>query len=256
MATATHFYDALSADYDLFVDWPARLAYELPWLERQLRVAGAHEVLDVACGTGQHAMALAERGFDVTGVDFSPAMITRARERAAERGVDARFEVLGFGGLSAGLARRYDALLCLGNSIPHMTDSDSLAAGLADFGRVLRTGGLLVLQQRNFDRVLARQERYMPPQSAIRGDDEWLFVRFYDMDGADLRFNLLRFHRRGGASWEWRAEETRLRAWRHAELTAALQAAGFSDEQSAGNLAGDPFDRVASGDLVFCAKRP
>ncbi len=57
----------------------------------------------------------------------------------------------------------------------------------------------MILQQRNFDRVLARQERYMPPQAARRGDDEWLFVRYYDFEGADLRFNLLRHHRHGRA---------------------------------------------------------
>lgn len=253
MTDATRFYDALSADYDVFVDWPARLAYELPWLEEQLRLAGARRVLDVACGTGQHALALAERGLEATGVDISPAMVARAKEEAARRGAAARFEVLGFGGLAAGLPERFDALLCLGNSIPHLVDAAALAAGLADLRRVLRPGGLVILQQRNFDRVLARQERYMPPQAARRGDDEWLFVRFYDFEGADLRFNLLRHHRHGRAPWEWHAEQTRLRAWQHAELTAALADAGFRGLQAYGNLAGEPFDPAQSSDLVLVA---
>ncbi len=255
MTNAAHFYDALSVDYDVFVDWPARLAYELPWLEQQLRAAGAHTVLDVACGTGQHVLALAEHGYSVTGVDISPGMIARARELAAEQRVAARFEVVGFGALAESLGGPYDALLCLGNSIPHLTDSTALTAALADFRRVLRAGGLLILQQRNFDRVLARQERYMAPQSATRGDEEWLFVRFYDFSGADLRFNLLRCYRRGKGPWDWHAEETPLRAWRYAELTSALASAGLRNVTAVGNLAGDPFDMAQSGDLVLLARR-
>jgi hypothetical protein len=45
-------YDDFSSDYDRFVDWPGRLAAELPFIERQLRAVGARRVLDAACGTG------------------------------------------------------------------------------------------------------------------------------------------------------------------------------------------------------------
>ncbi len=45
-------------------------------------------VLDLGCGTGANAVYLAEKGFDVTGVDFAPIALDRARERAAEAGVE------------------------------------------------------------------------------------------------------------------------------------------------------------------------
>ena len=43
-------------------------------------------ILDLGCGTGRHAVEFAKRGFDVTGVDFSEAMLSRARERANAAG--------------------------------------------------------------------------------------------------------------------------------------------------------------------------
>ena len=50
-------------------------------------------LLDAGCGTGENALLAASRGADVTGVDVAPTAIARAREKAAERGLTARFEV-------------------------------------------------------------------------------------------------------------------------------------------------------------------
>jgi cyclopropane fatty-acyl-phospholipid synthase-like methyltransferase len=50
-------------------------------------------VLDAGCGTGEQALLAAAHGADATGVDISPTAVARARARAAERGLSARFEV-------------------------------------------------------------------------------------------------------------------------------------------------------------------
>jgi SAM-dependent methyltransferase len=51
------------------------------------------KVLDVGCGTGEHTILFTRLGYDVLGVDFSPHAIEQARANAADKGVDARFEV-------------------------------------------------------------------------------------------------------------------------------------------------------------------
>jgi SAM-dependent methyltransferase len=51
------------------------------------------KVLDVGCGTGEHTILLARLGYDVVGIDFAPNAVEQARANAAEKGVDARFEV-------------------------------------------------------------------------------------------------------------------------------------------------------------------
>jgi cyclopropane fatty-acyl-phospholipid synthase-like methyltransferase len=50
-------------------------------------------VLDLGCGTGDNALFLAGRGHEVVGIDFAGAAITKARVKAAERGVSATFLV-------------------------------------------------------------------------------------------------------------------------------------------------------------------
>ncbi len=54
----------------------------LRWREIERHLAGVHTVLDVGAGTGAFSIPLAQRGFAVTHVDFSPAMLDLAREKA------------------------------------------------------------------------------------------------------------------------------------------------------------------------------
>ncbi|MBF0215849.1 MAG: class I SAM-dependent methyltransferase [Candidatus Omnitrophica bacterium] len=50
------------------------------------------KIIDIGCGTGRHAIELTKRGYKVTGVDLSESQLTRAREKANERGVTIDFE--------------------------------------------------------------------------------------------------------------------------------------------------------------------
>ncbi|MBC7227629.1 MAG: class I SAM-dependent methyltransferase [Thermoflexales bacterium] len=246
-------YDDFSADYDRFVNWPARLAAELPFVIGQ--VENLSYILDAACGTGMHAVALAQRGWRVAGADPSPGMIARARANARAAGVDVRFEVAGFGELRARLGGSFDGLLCLGNSLPHVLTPEGLRAALADFAACLRPGGLLLVQNLNYDRILARRERWMEPQAHREGEQEWLFLRFYDFDPDGLlTFHILRLHRAGGL-WEQRVLSTRLRPLRQAELTAALEETGFGAITLYGDMQGSPFDPDHSPNLVVVAAK-
>ncbi len=116
-------YESFSNDYDRFVNWDNRLAGEMPFLEGMLNGMGQNgdlpRVLDAACGTGMHAVALAKLGFQMTGADLSGGMIERARANAAEAGEAVRFKTAGFGHTRP-LAQYFDAILCLGNTLPHL----------------------------------------------------------------------------------------------------------------------------------------
>jgi len=254
-------YDAFSLDYDRFVNWPARLSTEMPFIEQQLQAvsdggkAPLH-VLDSACGTGMHAIALAQRGYAAAGADLSAPMIERARANATAAAAPVRFETAGFGELAGVFSRRaFHALLCLGNSLPHLPGEAELAAALEDFAACLRPGGLLLIQNRNFDAVLARRERWMEPQAHREDETEWLFLRFYDFDPDGLiTFNVLTLRRAGAGPWAQRLTTTRLRPLRQSDVLAALGTAGFAGVTCYGDMAGAPFDPKTSGNLVVVAR--
>jgi SAM-dependent methyltransferase len=248
-------YDGFSADYDRFVNWPARLAAELPFIEGQMQTMGACRVLDAACGTGMHTIALARQGYKVVGADLSAGMVERARANASAAGVNARFEVAGFGELAARAGTGFDAALCLGNSLPHLLTPVDLEAALADFAACLRPGGLFLIQNRNFDAVLAQGARWMEPQAHREGDTEWLFFRFYDFEpDGTLAFNIVTLRREGLGDWSQQVATTRLWPLRQAELVAALEAAGFEDIVCWGDMQGNPFEPERSGNLVVSCR--
>jgi glycine/sarcosine N-methyltransferase len=246
-------YDALAVDYDRFVNWEGRLAGELPLLERLFEARGVRRILDAACGTGQHAIALARRGYQVVGADLSAAMVERARENAEESGAAVRFMVAGLGELAT-LGETFDAVLCLGNSLPHLLTAEAVGESLVDFATVLRAGGLLAIQNRNFDRVWSQRERFMPPQWHRDGDDEWLFVRFYDFHQDKADFHMIRL-RRTEKTWVQDVASTELRPIFREDLAAALAKAGFGDVAFYGGYDGSGFDLERSGDLIAVARK-
>lgn len=245
-------YDELSADYDRFVNWPARLAHELPFLERLFQAHGVRQVVDAACGTGQHVLALAARGYQAAGADLSREMIARAQENAAAAGLPAALAVAGLGELARALPGPYDAAICLGNSLPHLLTPAAVQGALADLRAILRPGGVLVIQNRNYDRVWRERERFMPLEVRREGDREWLFLRFMDFHAATLTFNMVTLQR-SGAEWTYRVGATELRPIFQAELAAWLPAAGFDRVLFYGSYDGAPFDPQAGGDLIAVA---
>jgi SAM-dependent methyltransferase len=95
-------------------------------------------VLDSGCGTGEHTLLAAARGADATGIDLSGLAIRRAREKAAERGVAARFEV-GDALRLADLGLTFDVIIDSG--VFHVFDDQDRPRYVASLASVLRPGG-------------------------------------------------------------------------------------------------------------------
>lgn len=98
-------------------------------------------LLDVACGTGEHARHLRQSyGYAVDGLDINPEFVAIARQKTP----DAHFEVADM--RSFALPRRYDALLCLFSSIGYVETETGLGQAFDCFARHLNPGGWLVCE--------------------------------------------------------------------------------------------------------------
>jgi glycine/sarcosine N-methyltransferase len=253
-------YDQFSEDYDRFVNWKARLALEIPFLTSELSTnaresEGKISILDAACGTGHHAIALAAQGFECAGADFSAKMIEIAGNNAQTANQDVLFRKAGFGQMVQAFGRQsFYGLMCLGNSLPHVLDESQMAEALADFKAVLRPGGKLIIQNRNFDSITQERNRWMDPQTHREGDKVWIFVRFYDFteDGL-ITFNILILSSQGGENFDQQVIRTRLWPVKKEKLVQLLKLAEFTDIHTYGDLQGSPFSIESSGNLVITA---
>lgn len=104
--------------------------------------AFASPALDCGCGTGEHALMLAARGLEVTGVDLAATAIRRACEKAAQRGLDVDFRVGDALDLAA-LGRTFASAVDSG--VFHTFPDDLRPAYVASLADVVRPGGTLHL---------------------------------------------------------------------------------------------------------------
>lgn len=251
---AREFYDGFAGDYDLMVSWGRRLPREEGFFRRIFEEAGVRRVLDAACGTGRHVAAFRRMGYAAAGADLSPAMVEEARAHAAAEGVQAEFRPAGFGELARAFPEAFDAVTCLGNSLPHLPDDGALRAALSDMRAVLRPGGVLVIQNRNYDRLLRERARFLPPSGLGTENGEVVFLRITDFVSEErVDFTVLTLTRTG-AQWTVAARTTPLRPLRRASLESALAEAGFRDVGISGGYGGEPYDAPGAQDLVALAR--
>lgn len=216
------------------------------------QVAPASRILDVACGTGALARALARTGFEVTGYDLDTVMVRKAVELAQAEGLDIPYTVWDMRQLPE-LARQFDALLCVGNSLVHLTDDDDMDRALSGFGRQLRTGGKLIIQIINYDRILDQRVHSLP---TITDEPHGLvFERFYDQrdDGLiDFRTSLIVSV---GAGREVFRNTIHLKPLRRQALTEAMSRAGFMVDEIFGGFDSHPWEPGSYATVVVGVKQ-
>ncbi len=110
-------------------------------------------VLDVGCGDGAHCLVLAQRGFGVTGLDISPAQISRAERAKDALGVNASFVKADMRDMPGG--GPFDAILCVGTTFGYYDDEENRAV-LRSLAGMLSPGGRLLLHVFNRDHIIGR----------------------------------------------------------------------------------------------------
>lgn len=246
--TTEEFYRAVATSYDAMTRFAQRLQSEAEvlrgWQERfRFRTA-----LDAACGTGIHAILLAEAGVDTTAADISPEMLARAKQNAAARNVSVHWVESPMQKLSRHIRRRFDAVLCLGNSLPHLLSPADLRDALGAFYRLLGPGGHLILQLLNYHKILASGNRLI----GVHRQGATEFIRFYDFLEETIHFNILQI------DWESAPPKTRLNStelypYRWEDLQPALLKAGFIHFERYGNMKFAEFDPEQSPNLIIVA---
>jgi SAM-dependent methyltransferase len=128
------------------IPWITAVFERYAWTPRTL--------VDVACGTGEFAIALARRGVEVIGVDQSPEMLALARRSAQASGVSVTFLEQDMRRLH--LPAPVDAATCLYDSLSYLVDEADFRTTLAAVAAALRPGGLFLFDMNTLQGLATR----------------------------------------------------------------------------------------------------
>jgi SAM-dependent methyltransferase len=238
------FFSDVAVDFWLSVPTAEQTRAEVDFLQKVLRLPPGARVLDVPCGGGRHALELAARGHQVTGVDLSTDFLKAAREQAAQRGLVVAWEQREMVDLP--WHSEFDGAFCFGNSFGYLDDAGN-AAFLKAVARTLKPGGRFALDTglaaecllpafherrwlQSGDILFLSQARYDPARSRL--ETEYTFIR----DGkVDTRPASMRVHT-------------------YRELCQLFADAGLGDFEGYGSLNEEPF-RLGSQRLFLVATR-
>ncbi len=210
---------------------------------------GVGRVLDCACGTGRHLYLFHKLGFDVVGSDISPAMLGKAGENLAGRGIDIRMERVDYRGLPGHFVERFDAVVCLTSAICEMPDSVEVLKAFKSMRGVLRDRGILILSQGTTDRQWAVRPRF------ILIEDNRDYTRLFVVDylGKGARYNVVDVFHRG--------DESEVKTWGidyphlmfRDDQESLLKSAGFRGVEFYGSYALEPYSAETSNHLITVA---
>jgi SAM-dependent methyltransferase len=123
------------------------------FLDELFRRHHCKAVLDVGCGTGNHALRLAKHGYDVTGVDVSCAMIAEAKRKAKRAKVTFLVGDMKRIDKAVPSGITFDAAICLGSASQHLAINRHANAFLRGLHSRLKAGGLFVFDARNARKI-------------------------------------------------------------------------------------------------------
>jgi SAM-dependent methyltransferase len=226
-------YDGLSENYHwLYSDNVLSGALALRGYEAVLRSAGPKaRILDCSCGVGTLTISLAKRGFEVSGSDASQGMVEQAVLASKNAGLDIPLNCCTWEELPNRFADPFDLIFCLGNSIGHARGGDAMLRSLQGMRAVLKPGGKLVIDSRDWEQLRKEKIRFTPyPQWRERAGQRclplyiWNFPeRFEDAHTIEV---VLLFDSGGNVSL--RSYPIVYYPFRFDELVERLRCAGFS----------------------------
>jgi SAM-dependent methyltransferase len=231
-----NFFEGAAVDLWLQALPAEHTASEADFLARTLAVPMNAELLDVPCGGGRLSLALAERGYRMTGVDWSPAFLSHARSADASGAVvwerrDMR---------DLPWSARFDGAFCVGNSFGYLDDEGN-AAFLQAVASALKPGARFVLET---PMVLENLLGHIQDRAWWKvGDMHLLVANTYDQaqQRLDIEYTFVsngRVDVRCGSH----------RAYAYRELVQLIEGAGFSVEVD------QPWTRAAHT-VAFIARR-
>lgn len=227
-------YEILAGCYDQFT-YDVQYAAWADYLEKHFKKRGlpGKTVLDLACGTGSLTLELANRGYEMIGVDLSPEMLSEAAEKNQEAdGIQPIFLCQPMEKLD--LYGTIDACVCCLDSVNYVTDPKKLQKAFERVHLFMMPGGLFIFDVNTVDKLESLDGQVFLDET----EDAYCVWRAEYSKRSRICSYFMDIFRLDQETGQWdRGEELhRERAYTVPELTGFLENAGFRDIKVYGDL--------------------
>ncbi len=238
-------YDLLTVD---FVE-------DIPFYQRQIDRYG-QPVLELACGTGRITIPLAEKDVDITGLDVNESMLSRAKQKAATRGIRIDWALADC--RNFGLNRKFRLIFIPINSITHLHCREDLEAFLARVKEHLHEEGRFIIDLFNpcLD-ILKRDATNRYPVAEYEDPDGRgrVIVTENNIYDPVTQINHLKWYYQIGDHKDARVVKNNMRIIYPCELDDLLHYNGFEVEAKYGDYDQSPFESLSPKQLTVCRLR-
>lgn len=242
------FYEKLSQYYDeIFPLTKAKASFIQEKLPQ-----GEKRVLDVGCATGDLAIFLAQQGYKVKAIDLDEEMIHQAKEKAKKQIVDIDFQIADMMELKEKLEKQtFDGIICIGNTLVHLKDEQEIENVIKQMYQLLNSGGMLILQIINYDRILEQHVQGLP----LIETEHIRFERRYSVseDEKTIYFKTTLEVKEQGETYKMK-NEVPLYPLQFGELREILEDVGFRLMEWYGNFKQEPYGPDSYAMIVAAKK--
>lgn len=228
---------------------PRQTRREARFIMERLGLESGARVLDLACGTGRHAIELAKEGYDMVGLDYSMCMLKRALADAQSAKTIIKFihgdmQKLTFKAI-------FDAIYCVQTSFGYFDDLRNFRV-LQGIYRALKPGGVFLIEVTNRDFIVED----LPMRLWWKGKDCKLLEEI-DLEHQTGILKVKRsfvFDDSSRAPWE---QNISIRLYTSSELRALLMRAGFNVLELSGDYSlPGAFFGATSPKIIYVAEKP
>lgn len=189
------------------------------FVDSYLHKTNKTSILDIGCATGDLAIALSKKGYSVVGIDLDAKMIEIAASKVTNSFLAFKQENM----LNLDINIKYDCILCLGNTLPHVSSWKELNQFINLLHSKLNDNGILIIQILNYDKILKDEDIAFQTKE---GNDFVFTRRYTSININSITFEIEIFNKK---NLERHTDSTKLLPIERRKLVDSLVATGFEE---------------------------